>query len=86
MCNTCFHAELIGDVIQICNVPEDLHRQLKSRSAMAGMSLSDYLLHEVRQIAECPTLAEFLTRLRGLPIVNIDVLPADAIREERERA
>jgi plasmid stability protein len=41
--------------IQIRNVPEELHRTLKSRAALAGMSLSDYLLQEVRKIVEWPT-------------------------------
>jgi plasmid stability protein len=39
-------------MIQIRNVPETLHRELKSRAALAGMSLSDYLLNEIRQVAE----------------------------------
>jgi antitoxin FitA len=43
-------------MIQIRNVPDALHRRLKSRAALAGMSLSDYLLGEIRQVAERPTL------------------------------
>ena len=50
----------MGVMIQIRNVPEKLHRQLKSRAALAGMSLTDYLLQEIRQIAERPTLDEAL--------------------------
>jgi antitoxin FitA len=50
-------------MIQIRNVPEELHRQLKSRAALAGMSLSDYLLAEIRQVSERPTLAELRGRL-----------------------
>jgi plasmid stability protein len=38
--------------IQIRNVPEELHRTLKARAALAGMSLSDYLLHECRKLAD----------------------------------
>jgi plasmid stability protein len=48
-------------MIQIRNVPDALHRQLKSRAALAGMSLSDYLLNEIRQVAERPTLDELRT-------------------------
>jgi plasmid stability protein len=36
-------------MIQIRNVPDALHRRLKSRAARAGMSVSDYLLSEIRQ-------------------------------------
>ena len=42
-------------MIQIRNVPDPLHRKLKSRAALAGMSLSDYLLREIRAVAERPT-------------------------------
>ena len=35
-------------MIQIRNVPDALHRKLKSRAALAGMSLSDYLLQQIR--------------------------------------
>ena len=41
-------------MIQIRNVPDALHRKIKARAAMAGMSLSDYLLAEIRKSAEVP--------------------------------
>jgi len=71
-------------MIQIRNVPDDLHRRLKARAAMAGMSLSDYLLNEVRQVAEHPTLDEMRERLRRRSPVKLDVPPADIIRAERD--
>jgi plasmid stability protein len=46
----------MAKMIQVRNVPDALHRSLKARAAMAGMSLSDYLLVEFREIAERPTL------------------------------
>jgi antitoxin FitA len=72
-------------MIQIRNVPETLHRRLKSRAALAGMSLSDYLLNEIRQLAERPTLEELRARLRQRSRVSPSVEPAEAIRAERER-
>ncbi len=48
----------MGKHIQIRNVPEDLPRTLKSRAALAGMSLSNYLLQEARKIAARPTVEE----------------------------
>jgi len=45
-------------MIQVRNVPEGLHRRLKSRAALAGMSLSDYLLSGIHQMAELPTIEE----------------------------
>ncbi len=52
-------------MIQIRNVPEALHRQLKSRATLAGMSLSDYLLDEIRRVAERPTIDELRARLHS---------------------
>ena len=75
----------MGVMIQIRNVPESLHRQLKSRAALTGMSLSEYLLGEIRQIAERPTLDELRARLHSLPEVTLSPSPAEVIRAERER-
>ena len=72
-------------MIQIRNVPDDLHRELKSRAALAGMSLSDYLLNEVRQVAERPTWAQMRARLDRLSPVITDVSAAQAVRTERDR-
>ena len=38
----------MSKMIQLRNVPDALHRGLKARAAMAGMSLSDYLLAEIK--------------------------------------
>jgi plasmid stability protein len=72
-------------MIQIRNVPDALHRRLKSRAALAGMSLSDYLLSEIREVAERPTLEELRNRLDRRSSVTPSVAPADAIRAERDR-
>jgi len=72
-------------MIQIRNVPEALHRRIKSRAALSGMSLSDYLLGEIRQIAERPTLDELRARLERYPEVTPTVAPAEAVRAERDR-
>jgi hypothetical protein len=50
-------------MIRIRHVPDALHRQLKSRAALAGTTLSEYLLDELRQLAERPTLDEWRARL-----------------------
>jgi len=71
-------------MVQIRNVPLELHRRLKSRAALAGMSLSDYLLGEIRQAAERPTIDELRARLAGRGAVEPALAPADAIRAERE--
>lgn len=85
MRSTCFYALHMGAMIQIRNVPEALHRQLKSRAALAGMSLSDYLLNEIRQVAERPTIDELRARLQSRTETAPSVPPAEAIRAARDR-
>jgi plasmid stability protein len=80
-----FYAGHMTTMIQIRNVPDALHRRLKSRAALAGMSLSDYLLEEIRQMAERPTLNEMRTRLRDRPAAALSAEPAEAVRAERDR-
>ena len=71
-------------MIQIRNVPETLHRKLKSRAALAGMSLSDYLLAELGRMAEWPTPEELRQRLAQRSPTDPVPSPAEAIRAERD--
>jgi len=71
-------------MIQLRNVPEDLHLKLKVRAAMAGMSLSDYLIAEIKKSADRPTLEELRERLGTRASLDPKVSPADAVREERD--
>jgi plasmid stability protein len=84
MWGTCVHQFDMNVMIQIRNVPETLHRELKSRAALAGMSLSDYLLHEIRQVAERPTLDQLRARLDSRPPAILSLAPAKAVRAERD--
>ncbi len=74
----------MSKMIQIRNVPDALHRRLKARAAVAGMSLSDYLLQEIRLAAALPTPDEWLERLRQRSPVKTRVSPARALRGERD--
>jgi plasmid stability protein len=74
----------MSKMIQIRNVPDELHRTLKVRAAKAGMTLSDYLLSEIEQIAEKPTLAEMMERLRSREPVKLDESPDVTIRRLRD--
>jgi len=75
----------MSKMIQVRNVPEVLHRTPKARAAMAGMSLSDYLLAELRRTAERPTLDEMKKRLQQRSRVNPLESPAAAVRAERDQ-
>ena len=72
-------------MIQIRNVPDALHRKLKARAAGLGMSLSDFLLAEVRRTAGRPTMEELRERLAQRTPVSPSTSPAKAVREERDR-
>ena len=74
----------MAKMIQLRNVPETLHRSLKARAAMAGMSLSDYLLMEIKEIAERPTLRELRERLHSRQPVAGELDTARWVQEERE--
>lgn len=72
-------------MIQIRDVPPDLHRRLKARAAEAGLSLSDYLLQELRDLAVRPTMREWVREAGGLPTLEVSERPADVLRRERDR-
>jgi plasmid stability protein len=72
--------------LQIRNVPAPLHRTLKARAAHSGLSLSDYLLNEIREFAAVPTPEEMRERLALLSSEDPPESSADAIRAERDRS
>jgi antitoxin FitA len=74
----------MSKMIQIRNVPDALHRELKSRAALEGMSLSDYLLAELRRLAERPTLAELRERLQRRSAVSPREPPEQAVSAVRD--
>jgi hypothetical protein len=55
----------MSKMIQIRNVPDDLHRELKVRAAAAGMNLSDYLKRELGRRSRKSTIKEISARSRG---------------------
>jgi hypothetical protein len=75
----------MSKMIQLRHVPDGLHRQLKARAALAGLPLSDYLIREVRKIAEQPTPEEMKERLRQREPYRGKIAPTDVLRSERGR-
>jgi plasmid stability protein len=71
--------------VQIRNVPDAVHRKLKARAALMGMSLSEYLLRELTRLAERPTIEEWRQRLASRRPVRPSREPAAVIRAERDR-
>jgi len=74
----------MAKMIQVRNVPDTVHRTLKARAALAGMSLSDFLLAEIRHVAERPSLEELRERLHRRKPAKLTVSAAQAVREERD--
>ena len=70
-------------MIQLRNVPEALHRRLKARAATAGMSLSDYLLAEIRHVAERPTLERQGHLLVARPAGRVATLRTTTVERTR---
>ena len=71
-------------LIQVRNVPDELHRRLKARAAMEGLSMSDYVLRELRKALDRPTRQEILDRLQAQPLRRLRRSAAEVIRAERE--
>ena len=65
--------------------PTTFTESSRSRAAMEGLSLSEYLIQEVRRVAERPTFAEIRERLAQRSAVSPRVSPARAVRAERDR-
>ncbi|MGH9698115.1 MAG: FitA-like ribbon-helix-helix domain-containing protein [Candidatus Acidiferrales bacterium] len=74
----------MSKMIQVRNVPDNLHRTLKAQAAVAGMSLSDFLLAEIRHLAERPTTAELRERLRHRSRIAAQLSAVEAVRRERD--
>jgi plasmid stability protein len=86
MRDACEHVSQMPKMIQIRNVPDDIHRALKVRAAKEGMTLSAYLLREVAQLAERPTLEELMDRARRRkPLKPFTEDSVQIIRELRGR-
>ena len=75
----------MSSLIQIRHVPEELHRELKARAARAGMTLSDYLLEELRALAVRPTIREWLADSERWEPVQVSEAPSAVVAAERAR-
>lgn len=71
-------------MVQIRNVPESMHRQLKVRAAEEGVSLSEYLTQEIRRALARPTRRELLDRLASITREPVSPSAADILRRERD--
>ncbi len=75
----------VAKTIQIRNVPDDVHHALRLAAAGAGMSLSDYLLHHIEEVAAIPANAAIFRRAaeRGGGVSREEIVAA--VRSGRDR-
>lgn len=71
-------------MIQLRNVPDDLHRKLKARAAEEGLSLSDYIINDVKRLAQQPSHDELKRRLAKLRPLKLTETPEQTIRAMRD--
>ena len=84
MCTTCDTLTHMSKMIQIRNVPDELHREAKVRAARAGMTLSGYLLRELERTLAEPTMEELLERIAAWEPPELSESPAEAVRAIRD--
>jgi len=71
-------------MIQIRNVPDEIHRSAKARAALEGLTLSDFALRALEREVALPTVAELSARIRLLPALKDSPSGAALVREERK--
>jgi plasmid stability protein len=75
----------MGSLVQVRDVPEDVHRKLKARAAASGQSLSEYLRAILRQAAQRPTPEELAERVRARGAANLGEPSERSVRRLRDR-
>jgi len=74
----------MGKMLQIRDVPEDVHERLKARAAREGRTLSDMLREELALIAGTPTRAEVIERIRNQESAGLEEMPSATLRRMRD--
>jgi antitoxin FitA len=69
--------------LQVKDVPENLHRELRRRAELEGLSIRDYLLRLIRNDQQRPPAAEWLARLRRLEPLDLGAPAADSVHADR---
>jgi antitoxin FitA len=74
----------MSKMIQVRNVPDDLHRALKARAAVEGMTLSDYIKRELALRTQKSTIREIAAKNRAMPLPGVTTKrTVEIIRESR---
>jgi plasmid stability protein len=71
-------------MVQIRDVPENVHSILKARAAREGMSLSDFIKRELERTAERPSMQEWLDWTQQMKPISSKLNAARIVRELRD--
>jgi predicted nucleic acid-binding protein len=69
----------MSKMLQVRNVPDEVHRTLKARAAREGLSLSDFVKRELERTAERPSLHEWLDRAQQAKPLVAKRSPSDSL-------
>ena len=84
ICRTCVYAWDMSKMIQVRDVPEQVHGTLKARAAREGMSLSDFIKRELERAAERPSMREWLEQAHQAKPIPAKRSAAQVVRELRD--
>jgi plasmid stability protein len=79
-----FHVQHMSTMIQVRNVPDELHRALKARAALEGTSMSELILVALERLLERPSRAELLERLSVPARPPLTPSAVELVRAERD--
>jgi len=74
----------MSKMIQVRDVPEEVHSTLKARAAREGMSLSDFIKQELERTAQRPTMREWLESAQRAKPIAAARNGAQVVRELRD--
>ena len=84
MRRTSLYAKNMSKMIQVRDVPEEVHSTLKARAAREGMSLSDFIKRELERTVERPTMREWLGLTQRAKPIRGKRSAAQIVRELRD--
>lgn len=70
--------------LQVKDIPDDLHTELRRRAARRDMTIRDYVLELIRRDQATPSLEDWLDELARREPVKVDVDIPELIRQQRE--
>ncbi|MGH2853650.1 MAG: FitA-like ribbon-helix-helix domain-containing protein [Solirubrobacteraceae bacterium] len=75
----------MGVLVQIRDVPDEVHHTLKARAAVSGVSLSEYVRGVLARTASRPTPAELAERVKARGTAELAEPSEVAVRSIRDQ-